>query len=149
MTISFRQAVQSDVDWLLTRIRKLHSQDHISVAAPVLRSAVTALIADETRGRIWLIQDDATAVGYAVLAYGYSLEFHGRYAFLDELFIEEGYRGRGVGRQAVQFLLGECGRAGAHALRLEVDRSNTRAQGFYRKAGFIDHDRNLMTKWLS
>jgi ribosomal protein S18 acetylase RimI-like enzyme len=148
MAISFRQIIESDVDTVIPYIRELHAQDHISVDEPILRSALTGLIEDESKGRIWMIRDGAVPVGYAVLTYGYSLEFHGRDAFLDELFITKRYRGRGVGRQAMQFLLKECGKAGVHALRLEVDRSNTPAQEFYRKAGFIDHDRYLMTKWL-
>jgi ribosomal protein S18 acetylase RimI-like enzyme len=148
MAISFRQAVASDADALIAQIRKLHAQDRIAVDEQILRSALTGLIEDESRGKVWVIQDGAVAVGYAVVTYGYSLEFHGLDAFLDELFITEGYRGKGFGRQAVKFLLGECGKAGVHALHLEVDRSNRSAQELYRKLGFIDHDRYLMTKWL-
>jgi ribosomal protein S18 acetylase RimI-like enzyme len=33
-------------------------------------------------------------------------------------------------------------------LHLEVERANTAAQGVYRRAGFKDHDRYLLTKWL-
>jgi len=37
---------------------------------------------------------------------------------------------------------------GVKALHLEVERTNTAAQAFYRKIGFKDHSRYLMTKWL-
>jgi ribosomal protein S18 acetylase RimI-like enzyme len=37
---------------------------------------------------------------------------------------------------------------GVHTLHLEVERKNVRAHHLYRKMGFEDHDRYLMTKWL-
>jgi len=37
---------------------------------------------------------------------------------------------------------------GISAVHLEVDHTNTVAQALYRKAGFVDHDRYLMTRWL-
>jgi diamine N-acetyltransferase len=148
MTPNFREAAESDIDAMIPFIRELYSQDRIVFDETIARSALTGLLGDGSKGRAWVILDGEHTVGYAVLGYGYSLEFHGRYAFLDELFVSEGYRGRGIGRQAVQFLLGECRKAGIHAIRLEVDGSNEKARDLYLKLGFIDHDRRLMTKWL-
>jgi ribosomal protein S18 acetylase RimI-like enzyme len=34
------------------------------------------------------------------------------------------------------------------ALHLEVERKNKAAQEFYRRIGFQDHDRYLMTRWI-
>ncbi|MDB6031743.1 MAG: family N-acetyltransferase, partial [Verrucomicrobiales bacterium] len=41
-----------------------------------------------------------------------------------------------------------CHGEGITAVHLEVDRSNSRAQELYRKAGYADHDRFLLTKWI-
>lgn len=41
-----------------------------------------------------------------------------------------------------------CRMEGIRALHLEVDRGNTRAQELYRRVGYRDHDRYLLTKWL-
>ena len=49
----------------------------------------------------------------------------------------------------VGFAEGVCRGRGVRALHLEVERENTRAQSIYRRAGFVDHDRYLLTKWLS
>ena len=148
MTASFREAVESDVDALIPYIRKLYAQDLIVFEEQIVRAGLIGLIEDGSKGKVWMIRDGEQTVGYAVLTYGYSLEFHGRDAFLDELFVSEEHRGRGIGRQTVQFLLGECRKTGVHAIHLEVDRSNEKAQELYRKLGFFDHDRYLMTKWL-
>jgi ribosomal protein S18 acetylase RimI-like enzyme len=37
---------------------------------------------------------------------------------------------------------------GGNALHLEVSRDNNAAVELYRRAGYLDHGRYLMTKWL-
>ena len=49
----------------------------------------------------------------------------------------------------LNFVTAACRALGINALHLEVDRANTAAQGLYRKFGFADHDRILMSKWAS
>jgi GNAT superfamily N-acetyltransferase len=84
-----------------------------------------------------------------VLTFGFSLEFHGRNALLDELYLREEFRGRGLGRASLVRAEEICRREGIRAVHLEVDRVNVRAQEVYRKAGYKDHDRYLLTKWLT
>ena len=43
----------------------------------------------------------------------------------------------------------QCRAVGVRALHLEVERDNTNARALYRKVGFVDHDRYLMTKRIS
>lgn len=94
------------------------------------------------------IAEDELTAGYVVVAFGYSLEFHGRDAFVDELFLRPAFRGRSLGREVLRFVEEQCRAAGVTALHLEVERKNTAAQEFYRRLGFQDHDRYLMTRWL-
>jgi len=88
------------------------------------------------------------AVGYLVITFGYSLEYHGQDAFIDELFIEANYRHQGIGTKAMEFALEACRELGIHALYLEVERANIAGQALYRKFGFEDSDRYLLTRRL-
>jgi ribosomal protein S18 acetylase RimI-like enzyme len=101
---------------------------------------------DPSLGRIWLIYSDETAIGYVVLTFGFSLEYHGRDAFIDELFLLEAYRGQGIGSKIMQFALDACPALGIHALHLEVEPDNQAGLRLYRKHGFEKHDRHLMTR---
>src|SRR2546426_9801736 len=83
-----------------------------------------------------------------LLTLGYSLEYRGRDAFVDELFVDENRRRQGIGRKAMQFLERACRDLEVRALHLEVERPNVGAQVLYRKFGFVDHDRYLMTKHI-
>jgi len=94
------------------------------------------------------IKFDAELAGYLVLTFGYSLEFHGRDALVDELYVREAYRGRGAGTLSLAFVEEICRTEGIRALHLEVDRGNERARRLYHRAGYEDHDRYLLTRWL-
>jgi ribosomal protein S18 acetylase RimI-like enzyme len=96
-----------------------------------------------------LIRAEAEAIGYLVLTLGYSIECGGRDAFIDEVYLRVEYRGQGIGRQTIAFVETQCRALGVRALHLEVARDNTNAYALYRKVGFVDHDRYLMTKRIS
>ena len=44
------------------------------------------MLGDPRLGRLFAIDDDGSVVGYLVLTFGFSLEFGGRNAVVDELF---------------------------------------------------------------
>jgi GNAT superfamily N-acetyltransferase len=112
------------------------------------RTAIEWLLDNDACGAAWIIEAAGQTAGYMVLTIGYSLEFHGRYGLLDELYVEEEFRGQGIGTQALAFAEQVCRLRGLQALRLEVTRTNVRAQTLYGRTGFQAHDRDLMTKWL-
>jgi GNAT superfamily N-acetyltransferase len=94
------------------------------------------------------VESQARAVGYAAATLGFSFEYRGREAFVDELFIAEGHRGRGLGRQALELAETYCRDMGVNAIHLEVERHREPALELYRRRGFEDHGRYLLTKWL-
>ena len=87
-------------------------------------------------------------VGYLAVTLGYSLEYRGRDAFLDEVYLAEEARGEGRGREALELAEAYGRERGAKALHLVVERHRPHAQELYRRAGFHLQDRHLMTKRL-
>jgi len=144
----FEPATSNEIEMLVAMMRELYAYDGLAFDKAIARRALMGVIDNETFGRVFLIRLENEVAGYAVLTFGYSLEFHGRDAFVDELYLLDEYRGRGIGKLALQFLTKVCANEGVSALHLEVERENTSAQTVYRKFGFEDHDRYLMTKWL-
>lgn len=149
MKTIFKAATLDDVDLLLPMMREFYAHEEIRFDEDAARHALQALIGNEAYGRAFLIRVGEEIVGYTVLTFGYSLEFHGRDAFVDELFLRAQWRGQGVGQQALNLLAEVCATHQIAALHLEVERQNTRAQQTYRRAGFVDHDRYLLTKWIN
>jgi ribosomal protein S18 acetylase RimI-like enzyme len=149
MDTTFRIAARADIDLLVRFMRELYEHDHLPFDEPAAHRALEKMLRDQSFGRVWLVYDGEQAIGYVVLTLGYSLEYHGRDAFIDELYIRESHRGKGIGAQVVQFVEETCRTLEVQALHLEVERANTKAQAFYHKVGFQDHDRYLLTKQMA
>ncbi len=149
METSFRVADTADADALLAMMRELYEHERIAFDEPTAGGALAQLLADDSCGIAHLILLGGEVAGYLVITFGFSLEFGGRDAFVDELFIKDEFRGHGAGKEALRFAAEACRARGIRALHLEVERANEGAQGLYRRAGFVDHDRYLLTKWLS
>lgn len=149
MKTTFKIAERADIETLLEFMREYYEFDHLSFDEQIARIASTKFVGDESLERVWLISYEGEAIGYLILTLGYSLEYGGRDAFIDEVYIRESHRGQGIGQRALTFAEDVCRSLGVRALHLEVERENTNAHGLYRKAGFVDHDRYLMTKRIS
>ena len=149
MDVAFKLADGSDTDLLAELMREYYEFDHLTFDERMARAALQQILNDPALGRVWLIKTDDSPVGYIVLTLGFSLLFGGRDAFIDEFYIGEEHRGRGIGRRTLEFVEEACAAWGAQAIHLEVTRHNTNAQALYRKFGFEDHDHYLMTKWIA
>jgi ribosomal protein S18 acetylase RimI-like enzyme len=67
---------------------------------------------------------------------------------VDDLYLVPAQRGRGLGRAALERVEAAARELGVRALHLEVERENESARELYRRRGFRDNDRLLMTKML-
>jgi len=148
MSVSFRFAEVSDVDGLLPLIEDFYSFEHLPYDETRLRLLLGKLIEDRNLGRLVVFEDFDQLVGYMVLGFGFSLEFHGRDCFIDEFYVMPERRQQGIGQAAISFAIQTCRELGIKAVHLEADHFNVRGHEFYRRLGFKDHDRHLMTRWL-
>jgi GNAT superfamily N-acetyltransferase len=62
-----------------------------------------------------------------VLTFGYSLEYQGRGAFIDEFFVQASHRHRGWGKITLQHAEKAARELNIRALHLEITRENGRA----------------------
>jgi ribosomal protein S18 acetylase RimI-like enzyme len=145
----FREARAQDLPVLLCMMRGL--AEHLP-AIPFdegeVGTALGKFLADAELGKAWLIWVGERAAGYVILTLGYSFEFRGRDAFIDELYVAPEFRRRGLGRLAMEFVEERAREMGVNAVHLEVDRENQPARELYRRSGYADPGRYLMTKWL-
>jgi ribosomal protein S18 acetylase RimI-like enzyme len=146
--VTFRLATEEDVESVLGLMRQYYEEDGYPFSESRARKAVLGLMADQSLGRLWVMETEGQIVGYLAITLGYSLEYLGRDAFVDEIVVAPDWRGRGLGTRALALAEETCRELGVNALHLEVEREKTAAQNLYRRAGFVDHDRYLMTRWL-
>jgi diamine N-acetyltransferase len=102
--VTFRAAVPSDVDILLPLMHRLQD-DFWSVPfrEEVVRESLRELVVSPSVGRVFLICEADSCVGYVVVSLDFSLEYGGRNTWIDELFIRPELRGKGIGSKALDF----------------------------------------------
>jgi GNAT superfamily N-acetyltransferase len=142
------EASTNDPDELMGLMQSFYAEEEYPFDEARTERALRAMLTDPFYGAVWVFRLDGRAVGYLVVTHGYSLEFGGRDAFVDEVYMIPEMRGRGFGAQALRIAEEHCRRHGIGALHLEVERENARARALYERSGYKAHDRYLMTRWL-
>ena len=83
----------------------------------------------------YMLVCDGNNVGYCVTMKTYSVEAGGITIWIDELFVLEEYRAKGLGRELFKYIE-ENGDKKLRRVRLEVELENGRAISLYKKMGF-------------
>lgn len=145
--IALRPANIDDLAELLPRTTALNEHEAIALEPAVLEAALERLLRDPTLGGVWLVERDRAVIGYAIVTFGYDLEFNGRDAVLTELWIDPPARGGGAGAAALGLLGPELRARGVQALHLQV-RPDNPARRLYERSGFVASPRVIMTQRL-
>ena len=101
-------------------------------------------ISNENLGQCWLIYFDNKIVGYIILTLVFSFEYKGRLAFLDELYIKEKHRGKGIGKLTIEFIKQQASILNVKIIYLEVENHNQNAQKLYLANDFELHKRKIL-----
>jgi len=144
-----RLATVEDLASLLPLVREFHALEQLRISEEERAAVVQRLLGEPGWGRIWMIFEAGKLTGYIAICIGFSIEFLGNDAFIDEFFIRPEARGRGLGTAVLNQVQVAAKALGIHALHLEVARSNARARKLYGKAQFeAREDYMLMTRLL-
>jgi ribosomal protein S18 acetylase RimI-like enzyme len=147
-TLGFRAAHLRDLPLLLELMQELYGYEERPFQLNRAEIAMQQLLDQASLGQVYFVIVNTEIAGYVVLTFGFSLEFGGRDAFIDELYLKEAYRGQGIGGKTLEFVAQICRTEKIQALHLEVDVGNQRAQTLYEKAGFLIRSSHLMSKSL-
>ena len=144
MKTSLRQARLADLDGLEPLVRAYHEFEGIDSSETGRRAALCRLLENSTFGAIWLVYADGALAGYIVLCRGFSMEFNGFDAFVDEFYLAAEFRGKGIGTEVLNAIKKEALKLDINALHLEVARSNTPARRLYTACGFEAREKYLL-----
>jgi GNAT superfamily N-acetyltransferase len=126
-----------DVDELLVLMRAYC--DFYEVAPPDedLLAIANALIADPVNEGVQLIARDSTsrAVGFATVYWTWSTTSGCRIGVMNDLFVAENSRGRGIAERLIDACRAECASRGARQLAWQTAPDNFRAQKVYDRVG--------------
>ncbi len=140
-----RQATPADLAALVRLMTDFYAESGFHLDADRATQAFRRLLNDERLGRVWLLREGGRDTGYLVVTLGFSMEYGGHVAFVDDLYVVPDARGRGLGTAALEAARGFCTARGVRALHLEVGADNAPALRLYPKAGFRPSGRELLT----
>jgi GNAT superfamily N-acetyltransferase len=144
--VSIARALAGDAPELLPLVDAFQREEGYAAGDAALRGAVAALLADPRAGSVLIARRAGCAVGYAALCFGFSIEYRGRDAFVDEIYVAPPERGAGLGRALLRALEAEARACGVRRLHLEVEQHNDGARRLYVQEGFAANGRELLGK---
>jgi len=144
MPATYKTITVSDIGVLVAMMREFYAIDNYPINSGISENLFKEFISDTNLGKAWLIFSENEIIGYLILTFVFSFEYQGKIAFLDELYIREKSRGKGIGKQTLQFIQAEARKLGLKHIYLEVESHNEKAQQLYLSSDFDFHKRKLM-----
>lgn len=97
------------------------------------------LLGDAPAARVMLARDhNRTVVGMAAYTIMWPAAWAGTSAFLKDLFVREGHRGRGIGRLLIDHVRVAAAAQGCLRLDWTTDHDNDDARAFYKRLGAVE-----------
>lgn len=116
MTLDIRPAVAADVPVILHLIRRLAEYERLADACEATEERLhSSLFGSSPHAEVLIADWDGQPVGFALFCHNYSTFIARRGIWLEDLFVESPFRGRGIGRALLSRLAAialerECGR---------------------------------------
>ena len=135
--LTFRDMTRADHGVVLPMVADFYRTDAVDHEVPVEimeRSFAACADPDEPLLRGVLVYSGDEVVGYVYLTFCYSAEVGGRCVFIEEIFLKEAFRGKGLGREIMVWMENEYPEV--RRFRLEVTQVNKSAIRLYEKSGY-------------
>ena len=136
MSAAFTLAKPEHLDRLIGLVAAFHAEAGIEQTDESRRTGIAPLLDGIPHGVAYLIGPSRAPIGYVIITFGWSVEFGGLDAIVDEIYMRPGVRGRGIASEALLALPNALSAGGVKAVHLEVDKDNQIAQKLYARAGF-------------
>jgi ribosomal protein S18 acetylase RimI-like enzyme len=144
VSAAFTLAKIEHLDRLVALVAAFQAEEGIEQTDEVRRGGLSPLLEGIPHGVAYLIGPARAPIGYVIITFGWSVEFGGLDAIIDEIYVRPGVRGRGIATEALMAVPNALAGGGVKAIHLEVDRDNAVAQKLYARAGFRPRERYMM-----
>jgi len=145
MDVTYREFKSADRDTITGLVRKLYQEDPGGkpMTDEKIRKTFDELTRHPDKGTILVLDLDGEIIGYAIVLNIWSNEFGGNIVNIDELYIREGFRGKGVATNFIQYLITNKF-AESVALAIQATPGNKKARALYEKLGFKPDESDLL-----
>lgn len=149
MDIVFRSFNKNDRDAFFTMVKKFYAPPAVLhfPSEEVMLSSFDAAIDIPELVKGYMFECGKKPAGYAIVSMKFETEVGGMAAWIEELFVEDEFRGRGIGSSFFEFLQNEL-KGEIKRIRLEVGDENDGAKRLYKRLGFemLDYRQMVIDK---
>lgn len=136
-----REAQAADVEGVATAVESLLAElGGRSPARPELEAETRALLEDREDGSVLIAEADGKIVGVLSASWQRAIHVPGVYATIQDLWVNEDWRSRGVGAELVEAIASQARTRGVSRLEVGLPRETFAAiastESFYRRNGF-------------
>ena len=130
-----RPMEEKDRESVIAMMRVFYASDAVFTngSEEIFRRDVDECVGDSPFAEGYVLEEEGAIVGYGMLAKSFSTEFGKPCVWIEDIYVKEEYRGKGLGRAFLTFVsekYGDC------LLRREVEKENARAYRTYLANGF-------------
>lgn len=135
MSSNIRKMTINDKPVVIQMMRGFYASDCVATngSEEIFNADIDTCISDSPYLEGYVFEENGTIEGYAMLALSFSTEYGKPCVWIEDLFIEDAHRGKGIGSSFFEFIEQKYPDA---IFRLEVEAENTRAVHVYKKCGF-------------
>lgn len=144
MSVTFSGLEQTDTESFLQMMQDFYAIDNYPFDREKAKFLTDEFVQNAQNGGIWIIRENQEIAGYLIITTIFSFEYGGWIGFLDELYISASFRGKGLGKLAVDFAIDQAKNKNLKLLYLEIEPHNESAKKLYLSRGFDSHKRQLM-----
>ena len=148
MEVKLQLAQKSHIPQLLRFMQAFYAIDQYPFNTDTAKKNLDQFIENPDLGRIWVILDENQNIGYIILTFGFSFEYQGRDAFIDEFYLIPETRSRGIGKKVLETVISKASSLGVKAIHLEVETHNEAGSRLYKRLDFKGNNRALLTRRL-
>lgn len=149
MVVNIRKFTENDRDAFFAMVKKFYAPPAVLhfPSDEVMMSSFDAALDIPELVKGYIFECNGKPAGYAVVSMKFETEVGGMAAWIEELFVEEEYRSKGIGTQFFEHLKNEFS-GKIKRIRLEVGDENDGAKQLYKRLGFemLDYRQMVIDK---
>ena len=132
-----RKMVEEDRNIIFQMMKEFYSSPAVFTngSDEIFKNDIDNSINDNPYLEGYVVEEDNKILGYTMLAKSFSTEFGKPCIWIEDIYLLEECRGRGIGRKVLEFIEEKYPN---HLLRLEAEEENVKAVKLYRKCGFTE-----------
>ena len=135
MNTNIRKMIESDREIVVDMMRTFYHSPAVwtNGSEEIYNNDITACVSDNPYAEGFIFENEKEIAGYGMIAKSFSTEFGKPCIWIEDLYLKEEYRGKGIGSSFFAYLEKEYPDT---IMRLEVEEDNTRAVAVYKKNGY-------------